>query len=47
VASDSMARAVAGTHTTDVAIYDIDPIVRRATALQQTRDAMEARGAGS
>jgi NADH-quinone oxidoreductase subunit G len=30
--------------TTDVAIYSVDAIVRRATALQQTRDALAAGG---
>ncbi len=36
----AISRSAAPERAVDVAIYDVDPIVRRATALQQTRDGL-------
>jgi NADH-quinone oxidoreductase subunit G len=40
----TITRSASSERATDVGIYAVDPIVRRATALQQTRDALAAGG---
>jgi NADH-quinone oxidoreductase subunit G len=39
----TVTRSATREHANDVAIYAVDPIVRRATALQQTHDAQAER----